>query len=124
MLIGGLGAPCAQKPSAGASRMIGNRIVFVVSHDRESVAAFDHRADEIDTPPLVRPSVDKIADKNDLSIFVSVAVSGTALTQLFEQSLKFCSLPVNVSNEVVSLFCHVVIIRPFLRAAGAALTAS
>ena len=84
-------------------RMPGNRVEFVVSHDRLGRSSFDHPAHGRDTFQLLASAIDKVAYEYRTAIRMSVCAVSINVPKFVQQGMKLVRLTVYVSNDVV---CH------------------
>lgn len=88
-------------------------VEFMIAHDRLGFACIDKFADRFENSPVVRPTVNEVAQKDDLSIRIWVDPTKRAPPppKPSERGIQFGSLAVNVWNDVKCV--HAVILALF-----------
>ena len=76
-------------------------VVFMVAHDGEGVAAFDHGADEVEDLPDFGAAVDVVAKENDATAFGVIETQPVrVVTEVEKQVDEFVVVAVDVADEV------------------------
>ncbi len=79
-------------------------VVFVVAHNGEGIAAFDHGAHKVEDFPYLGATVDVVAQEEDFAaLWVSETVALGLVAEMVEEGEKLGVLTVNVADQVVRL---------------------
>jgi len=81
-------------------RVVADRVVFVVAHDRAGGPCFDHRSDDLDNAAALRTAIDEITNEERDPIRMGINPVSLDITEPPQQPLQGVGATVDVSNDV------------------------
>ena len=87
----------------GVFRSVGNRVELMISHHNLGAAAVNHRLDEFKGLPLLRPTIDQIANENGSvgAVVVSTGSAAPTVAKTNESLFQLRGATVDVTDDVV-----------------------
>ena len=88
----------------GIGSVVTKGIEFMIPHHRQCASVVNHRSDQLEHFPDLRPAVDEISHKDSFPRWMGVVPLGPAVAEQFQERSQFGSVAVNVTDKVIHGF--------------------